>query len=427
MRGVLFGVVCSMVLLVSGCSGSESLEPCRDKLGCVDVAPEGSVRIAAIQVLSGGIQLGGVNQVRAIQMALDARGGRMLGHPLALEVEDGRCSKEGGRVAAQKIAADPGVVGVLGATCSSSSAAAAKVLSEAGMVLVSASSTAPSLTAMGGVPGADRQPGFFRTIHNDAVAGAVAAAYVRKSLGLARAGVVHDGGPYGQGLSGAFRDAMSRLGGETVLVAEVGKDDEDMGPVLAAVEESRADVLFFPLFRPASIRLLRQIRQAKGLDRTVLLSSDASFAAAFFREAGQLAQGLLFVLPFTPESGNKDAFEAEYVRRYGEPPVGIFHAYAYDAANLLLDAIAGVAVSTPQGGLRIGRQALRDALHRVAGYHGLTGVLTCDSFGDCGVPRFKVVRVDDPEAGIESAATNVHYVYDPEQPSAEPSRGGGPS
>jgi branched-chain amino acid transport system substrate-binding protein len=416
-----------MILLGSGCSGSESPEPCRDKLGCVDVAPEGPVRIAAIQVLSGGIQVGGVNQVRAIQMALDSRGGRLLGHPLALEVEDGRCSKEGGRVAAQKIASDPGIVGVLGATCSSSSSAAARVLSEAGLVLISASSTAPSLTSTGGVPGADRQLGFFRTIHNDAAAGAAAAAYVRESLGAVRAGVVHDGGPYGQGLAGAFRDAMSRFGGETALVAEVDKDDEDMGPVLAAVEESRADVLFFPLFRPASIRLLRQARQVKGLDRTVMLSSDASFAAAFFSEAGSLAMGLQFVLPFTPESGEKDAFEAEYVKRYGEPPVGIFHAYAYDAANLLLDAVAGVAVPTPQGGLRIGRQALRDALHRVAGYHGLTGVLTCDSYGDCGAPRFKVVRVDDPDAGIESAASNVRYVFEPKRPSPEPGRGGGPS
>ncbi|MEW5772358.1 MAG: branched-chain amino acid ABC transporter substrate-binding protein [Thermodesulfobacteriota bacterium] len=386
--------------------------PCPDSLGCVDVGPDGPLRIAAIQVLSGGIQQGGLNQVRAIEMALAARGGGLLGHPLALQVEDGRCSKEGGRVAAQKIAADSSVIAVLGATCSSSSAAAAKILSDAGLTLISASSTAPSLTAVGGAAGADWRPGFFRTIHNDAAAGAAAAAFARRSLGLGRAAVVHDGGPYGLGLAGAFRDAFARLGGETVLVAEVGADDEDMGPVLAAVAEARAGVLFFPLFRPASVRLLFQARQMPGLDRTILLGSDASFAEAFFDEAGAAAKGVHFVLPSTPEGGGKAAFEEGYARRYGERPVGIFHAHAYDAANLLLDAIQATATRTPGGGLRIGRQALRDALLRTSGHRGLTGILACDRFGDCGVSNFKVVRVDNPAAGLPGAAGNVFFLYD---------------
>lgn len=412
------------LLLAASCGRSDSPTPCPDPLGCVDIGPGGPVRIAAIQVLSGG-QTGGLNQVRAIEMAFAARGGRLLGRPLVLETEDGRCAKEGGKVAAQKIAVDPGVVAVLGATCSASSAAAAKVLSEAGLTMISSSSTAPSLTSVGGVPGEDRQSGFLRTVHNDAAAGAAAATFTRTELGLGRAAVIHDGGPYGLGLAGAFRDAFGRLGGETVLVAEVGKDDQDMGPVLAAVAEARADALFFPLFRPASVRLLRQARQARGLDRAVLLGSDASFSEAFFSEAGPQAAGLRFVLPFVPESEGKAAFEAEYARRYGEHPVGIFHAHAYDAANLLLDSIQKVAAAVGDGGLRIGRQALRDALHKVSGYRGLTGTLSCDPFGDCGVARFKVVRVEDPAAGVAAAGDNVVYVFEPRPMEGGPDSGKG--
>lgn len=419
---VRHAVLAFAVLMVMAC-GRDAPGPCQDPLGCVDIGAGAPVRIAAIQVLSGGIQVGGVNQVRAIEMALAARGGGLLGHPLSLEVEDGRCSKEGGKVAAQKIAVDPGVVAVLGATCSSSSVAAARILSDAGLVLVSASSTAPSLTSSGGKPGADRQPGFFRTIHNDALAGTAAATFARHSLGLSRAAVVHDGGPYGLGLAEAFRDAFARLGGETVLVVEVASDDQDMGPALAAVAESRAGAVFFPLFRPASVRLLLQASQAPGLAGTILLGSDASFAEAFFNEAGAAAQGVHFVLPFVPEGGDKAAFEEEYARRYGERPVGIFHTHAYDAANMVLDAIRKVAAQTPGGGLRIGRQGLRDALSQVSGYRGLTGVLTCDQFGDCGVARFKVVRVGDPRAGVAGAAGNVVFVYDP----AIAGQGGGAS
>jgi branched-chain amino acid transport system substrate-binding protein len=63
--------------------------------------------------------------------------------------------------------------------------------------------------------------------------------------------------------------------------------------------------------------------------------------------------------------------------------------------------------------LHLGRQALRDALYTTVNFQGLTGHLTCDKFGDCGVPRFKVVRLDDPAAGFEGLAANVIYSYTP--------------
>ncbi len=67
------------------------------------------------------------------------------------------------------------------------------------------------------------------------------------------------------------------------------------------------------------------------------------------------------------------------------------------------------------GTLHIGRQALRDALYATAGYQGLTGSLTCDEYGDCGVARFQVTRLDDPAAGLEGLAANVVYTYPPDQ------------
>ncbi|UCC88306.1 MAG: hypothetical protein JSV81_03090, partial [Anaerolineales bacterium] len=88
---------------------------------------------------------------------------------------------------------------------------------------------------------------------------------------------------------------------------------------------------------------------------------------------------------------------------------------AYDAANIVLEAIQTVAVQEEDGTLHIGRQALREALYATSGFQGLTGSLTCDEFGDCGAARFKVVRLDDPAAGIEGLAANVVYTYTPGQ------------
>jgi branched-chain amino acid transport system substrate-binding protein len=82
---------------------------------------------------------------------------------------------------------------------------------------------------------------------------------------------------------------------------------------------------------------------------------------------------------------------------------------------MLFDAIEAVAVQDTAGTMHIGRQALRDALYTTAGFQGLTGSLTCDEYGDCGVARFHVVRLDDPAAGLEGLAANVVYTYPPGQ------------
>ena len=66
----------------------------------------------------------------------------------------------------------------------------------------------------------------------------------------------------------------------------------------------------------------------------------------------------------------------------GVPPSG-FHAHAFDATQMLLEAIEAVAIETDDGSLVIGRQAVRDALNAIEEFDGLTGSLTCDEWGDC--------------------------------------------
>jgi len=80
---------------------------------------------------------------------------------------------------------------------------------------------------------------------------------------------------------------------------------------------------------------------------------------------------------------------------------------AFDAANLLLHAMETVAVREKNGTLHIGRQALRDALYGMTDFPGVTGRLSCDEFGDCGILSFDIVRVEDPSAGFEGVKANI--------------------
>lgn len=399
-----------MALLVAAgpaaCSREEPAAGCADPLGCVEVGPGEPVIVAALQVLSGELKTIGLDQLRGVELAVEARGGRLLGHPIALASEDSHCSKEGGATSALKIAANPKVVGVIGPTCSAAAVEAADILSDAGLVLISGSSTAPVLTRTGQGKGPAWRPGFLRTAQNDLQQGKAAADFAFHGLGKRRAASIHDGDPYTRGLAEAFDQAFADLGGSVVQSAAVNKGDSNMRPVLAAVASAGAEFIFLPVFRPEGDHLVVQAREVQGLEDAALMSSDGVFLDAFLAAVGDRGRGLYFVLPATPEGKGYEAFVTRYRARYGEAPTTSYHAHTCDAANLLLDAIAKVAVPVRGGGLRIGRQALRDALHQVSGYQGLTGTLACDEFGDCGAARFKILRVDDPAAGVEAVKAN---------------------
>jgi branched-chain amino acid transport system substrate-binding protein len=402
-------------VLLAGCQPAALPFECTDAIGCVAVAPGDPVRIGVLQVLSGEQEPFGLNQLRSIELALEDRDGHLLDHPIQLQIEDSLCSKEGGATAASKIAADPQIVGIIGPTCSGAAATAIKVVSEAGLVIISGSSSAPSLTAVGGEPGADWQPGFLRTAQNDALSGRAAATFASEQLGVTKAATINDGDPYTRGLTDTFEGIFTELGGQVVLAAVVNKGDTNMQPVLTAVARSGAELVFFPVFQPEGDYLVLQTREVEGLEDITLLSAEGLYQDTFIEAVGEAGVGLYLVTPALPESPAHDAFVSRYEMKYGEAPTRLYYAHTYDAANMLLNAIEAVADQGEDGTLHIGRQALRDALYATSGYQGLTGSLTCDEYGDCGVAKFQVTRLDDPAAGLDGLGANVVYSYPPDQ------------
>ena len=56
------------------------------------------------------------------------------------------------------------------------------------------------------------------------------------------------------------------------------------------------------------------------------------------------------------------AFLEKHTAKFGEAPVSAFHAHAYDATNILFNAIEKVAVQNSDGSLSIPKGALRQAI-----------------------------------------------------------------
>jgi len=59
-----------------------------------------------------------------------------------------------------------------------------------------------------------------------------------------------------------------------------------------------------------------------------------------------------------------------YKQLAGSNPISVFHAHAYDASNIMFQAITKVAVKNSDGSLTIPRVALRDAVQSTSNYQG---------------------------------------------------------
>ena len=150
------------------------------------------IKIGVLQNLSGDMGPPGASLLRCVELAVDDRGGELLGHPIELQIADSLCSGEGGTTAALKIAADPQIVGIVGPTCSGAAATAMKVVSESGPGhdLGFEQRAFPDLSGRTARP--DWQPGFFRTAQNDALAGRAAATFAFEELGMRKAATIND-------------------------------------------------------------------------------------------------------------------------------------------------------------------------------------------------------------------------------------------
>ena len=400
-RIVWIGLLCflSAAVLTAGAisCGGQDFEA--GPQGAVEVARGEAIQIRSVQVLTGLGDLGAPSQ-RGVALAV-ADYGPIKGHDVSMGVGlDSLCTEEGGRAAANAVTGDPRVVGVIGTSCSVAATAASPILSEAGLVMIAPSTTAPSLTSdLRGKAGPDYHHGYYRTANNDLHEARAVAQFAYNDLGLRRMAAIHDGDPYTTGLTGAFTTAFEELGG-SVAIASVSRGDTDMTPVLTQIAAGSPDGLFFPLFQEEGAAIVRQVGQVPGLEDITLIGGAALLVSEFL--AIPESEGVYFPGPELSFGGNTneatgksgEALVADYRELYGEAPSSAYLPHAYDAATMLLRAIEEVAVEDGDT-LHIDRAKLRKALTGLTGFSGVIGVISCDEFGDCGTGRVHIAHHTD--------------------------------
>ena len=376
-------------IAIVACGGGEEVT-CDDAIGCVEIASGDPIRIASALVITGPNESLGLDSQYGVEIAIADRG-EIEGHSIELQTEDDGCNAEGGQAAGQKIASDPSIVGVIGTSCSGAGVPMSQIVCAEGIAMISPSNTAPVLT-----DAETRESCYFRTAHNDKIQGRAMAEYVYNELGLTKAAVVHDGDPYTEGLASVFRDAFADLGGEVVAFEAEAADATNVEPLLTSIAASGPEIIYYPVFIPLGSLITKTAQEIDGLEGVVLAAADGVQSPDFLDASGDAATGMYVSGPDLG-FGNDiyTTFLETYQTEYGTEPTAPFHAHAFDATNMLLDAIEEVAQVSDDGTMLIGRQALLDALSATSGMAGITGTISCDENGDCADPQIAVSQVQD--------------------------------
>ena len=384
----LLSLLCAFVLLcICGLPvNGDSL--CNDPFGCVEVAPDDPIVVGGMLVVSGAVSYLGQDTLGGIELAILHRDGELLGHEIELVVEDSLCSAEGGQTAAQRLSADESIVGVIGTNCSSAAQGAMPIISDAGMVMIAPSNTSPSLTNEDIEAGGSHRPGYFRTSHNGLMEGMRNAEFATR---MRCRGDINCNSTRWRSL---YRRPVARRcrylcrswwRGRFRRRRQQGRYGHGIYPDRNR-GQSDPDVIYLPLFEPEINFFAAQMQHFAGLEDAVIIGGGASFVAGFPENTGEAAVGIYISGPLVTGDAYEDFLETWDEEIGGTPPSG-YHAHAYDATNILLEAVTAAAVELDDGGLLIGRSAIREALAATENYPGLTGNLTCQEAspfaGDC--------------------------------------------
>ena len=281
------------------------------------------ITLGLIGPLTGSLAVYGTHNERGVQLAIDeinAAGGVTLSdgtYQLAVETRDDQGDTTE-CVNAMNALISEGIQLVVGSATSGCTSAITSIANSEGVVLITPSGTADSLTtAMDYV---------FRTCFRDSFQGELAAQYVADE-GYTKVGIVYcSADTYSSGLRDAFTTACESRGIDIVAEESVASMTEvDYTNQFNQMVSAGAELVFTPFYY--------DVMGPDGVDNTETTIPEGTDLSAY--------NNVMFVNHYSPDLATSDVsvnFVKSYEAAYGESPNN-FDALAYDAVYVLKDAM----------------------------------------------------------------------------------------
>jgi len=350
----------------------------------------GTIKIGWIGPLSGDSKTYGVSAKMGVELALEEAGYKVGDKTVELVVGDDRAdSTEAVNIATRMITQD-GVAAIIGSVTSGPSIAVSALADSNKVPMVTATSTAAKVTLN---DDGSRKPFVFRACFIDPFQGEVAAKYALGDLKVKTAAVLYDkGNDYTIGLAESFKATFEEGGGQVIAWESYSSDDTDFSAIMTNVSAKKPDLLYLPDYY-GKVSLIANAAQDKGLNVPMIGgdgwdSTDLDFATL---------DGNYFTAHYSVQDTREavQTFVKKFEEKYGEKPDS-FAALAYDATNVLLDAVKRA--GTDDG------EAIRAALQSTSGFDAVGGSF---SFDDQGNPVKSAVILQVQKDGSYKYVTSV--------------------
>ena len=325
------------------------------------------IKIGCSAVLSGHEEIHGRAIVQSVSLAVDQANMKgVIKGGLELEVGDDRDDRVAAAEIARRYIHDERILAVVGPMNSNAVFAATPLYQMADMVHISPAASNPELTSMG-------YSTFFRVVGHDEFQGTRAAEFAVSYLKKNRIGIIHDGSPFGKPLSEIFMRRIESLGAKIVAFQKIQRGQRDFSGVANEMLASQPDLIFFGVIEEEGLLLAPQLRSAGVF--SVFFGTDGLKSSRYLETPLSAVKGPYFSNASTDldVKTSAHAFKNAFVDRYG-PTYSVYSAEAYDAANVIIHAMAGAEQLT--------RQAVLARVAKTEKFPGITGQITFDSSGD---------------------------------------------
>ena len=327
------------------------------------LAAAADVKIGVAEALTGGAAQYGVAIRNGFQLAADeinAKGG-VGGNKLQLVIEDEQGKKEEAINVFKKLIFQDKVLMIFGPTLSNSMFAAGPVANAAKVVAFGTSNTANGITDIG--------PYVFRNSVMESDVLPVTVATAVKHYGIKKVAVIYgNDDAFTKSGYDVFKKVLEDQKIPVTTTETYVKGDVDFKAQLTKIKGSSPDAVVCSCLAEEAANIMLQ---ARGLGLKAPFIGGNGFNSPKLFEVSRLAgEGTFIGSPWSntnPAPANQH-FVAAYKQKYGGEP-NQFAAQAYDAMSIAAAALQSVKLS---GNLEADRQAMRDALPKVA-ISGATG------------------------------------------------------
>ena len=343
-----------------------SLTACKkgDNAAGASGTTEDTVKLGLFVSTTGEIATFGGDTKNGADLAVEeinAAGG-IKGKKVDLRFYDTASKAEEAGTVASKLATQDQVLVAMGAVASGLSMAAAPVFEEAGVPMVSPSSTNPAVTTLG--------KNIFRICFLDDFQGGATAVFAYKDLKKRKAAILRNqDDAYSNGLADFFKLKFEALGGKIVADESYKKGTKEFAAQITNIKAAEPDIIFGPCYYNDVALIAQQVR-GQGIDAP-MLGGDGWESASLIPNSKGALEGSYFGNHYSQEDKSEKVqnFVKGYKAKYGGAPSSLA-ALGYDVVYVVKKAIEDAG--------EFDRAKVRDALANLKGFEGVTGKFSID-------------------------------------------------